>query len=160
MSGEKNKNQYNRMVDEYRDILSQKYKNSNKYIIEIKGAQAALKRMELERVGASINDLRKILIDARKDAVCYLLMELGEFLGDQQMVKSSKAARSFLSWGIKHVVTKLRDLGLEITQQEISEMTIDSCLTRIEKLKKEKDELEFKYGVTYGTEQQQPVRII
>ena len=136
---------YQRLVEEYRETLTQKFRNSNKYVIEIKAAQAALKRMELERRGAPLEELRLILSEAKKDAVCTLLMELGEFLGDQQMVRSGKSTRTFLQWGIKHIVTKLTKLGLEMNPKDIKELTVDVCLERIEKLKEKKSELAYQF---------------
>lgn len=136
---------YQQLVTEYREILTQKFKNSNQFIIDIKSAQAAYKRMQLEQAGTPVGELREILHQARQDAVCYLLMELGEFLGDQQMTRSGKATRNFLQWGIKHMISKLKDLGVEITKQEIAELTVEACLERIEKLKTVKGELKDKY---------------
>ena len=144
----KTDDKYEGLVDEYRELLTQKFRNSNKYIIEIKAGQAALKRMELERRGAPLHELRGILTEAKKDAVAMLLMELGDFLGDQQMVRSGKATRNFLQWGIKHIVTKLNTLGLEMEQKDIKELTVDVCLDRIEKLKQKRTDLESQYRMT------------
>ena len=135
------------LLGEYVSLLSTRFKNSNKYVVEIKASQAALKKMQLEQAGASINELRNALSEAKKDAVCYLLMELGEFLGDQQMVKASKATRAFMQWGIKQIIVKLKELGIEMSEKEIKELTIDACLARIEKLRENKLELESKLSV-------------
>ena len=135
------------LLGEYVNILSGRFKNSNKFIVEIKASQAALKKMQLEQAGASIIELRNALSEAKKDAVCYLLMELSEFLGDQQMVKASKATRAFMQWGIKQIIVKLKELGIEMSEREIKELTIDSCLSRIEKLKNNKQEMESKLYV-------------
>lgn len=135
------------LLGEYVNILSGRFKNSNQFIVEIKSSQAALKKIQLEQAGASIIELRSALSEAKKDAVCYLLMELSEFLGDQQMVKASKATRAFMQWGIKQIIVKLKELGIEMSEREIKELTIDSCLARIEKLKDNKQELESKVAV-------------
>ncbi len=135
------------LLGQYTELLTTKFKNSNRFIIEIKSAQAALKKVELEQLGATVDDLRRAISEARKDAVGYLLMELTEFLGDQQMVKANKSTKSFMQWGIKQIVTKLKELGLEITENEIREMTVDAVLSRIEKLKDNKHELEQKLAV-------------
>ena len=135
------------LLGEYTSLLSTRFKNSNKYVVEIKASQAALKKMQLEQAGASIVELKNALSEAKKDAVCYLLMELGEFLGDQQMVKASKATRAFMQWGIKQIIVKLKDLGIEISEKEIKELTIDACLARIEKLRQNKMEMESKLSV-------------
>ena len=134
----------NNLLNEYTNILTSKFKNSNRYIVEIKSAQASLKRFELERAGATVIELRKAISSARKDAVCFLLMELAEFLGDQQMIKSSKSTKSFMQWGIKQIIVKLRELGVEITEAEINELTIEACMERVNKLKTNRSELESK----------------
>ena len=135
------------LMEEYVGLLATKFKNSNKFIVEIKSSQAALKKMELERAGATVQELRRAVTDAKKDAICFLLMELSEFLGDQQLVKSSKTTRMFMQWGIKQIISKLKDLGVEMTEKEMKELTIDACMERIEKLKKNKFELEAKLAV-------------
>ncbi len=135
------------LLYEYTDLLSSRFKNSNKYIVEIKSAQAALKKMELEKIGTTIDELRHALSDARKDAVCFLVIELSDFLGDQQMVKPTKATKSFMQWGIKQIITKLKELGVEMTEKEIKELTIDACIDRIAKLKDSRAELEGKLAM-------------
>ncbi|MFA5097940.1 MAG: hypothetical protein WC490_04860 [Candidatus Margulisiibacteriota bacterium] len=138
------------LLGEYINILSGRFKNSNKFIVEIKASQAAIKKMQLEQAGASVAELKSALTEAKKDAVCYLLMELGEFLGDQQMVKASKATRAFMQWGIKQIIVKLKELGIEMSENEIRELTIDACLARIEKLKENRLELETKLMMAEG----------
>ena len=141
-----------KIVAEYKELLTVKFTNSNQFVIDLKAAQAAQKRMELEGLGVPADDLRSILSQAKTDAVCYLMMELSEFLGDQMLVRKSKSTKAFLQWGIKQMIEKLKDLGISISQNDMNRMSLDACLSRIEVLNNKKSELALKLKGTEAAE--------